>query len=427
MLQKIKHFGAWAELSSVVLDFINPTALPYAASWQLCDWLTPWGGPQAPGCPPMGGMMANATPQWSALRSAATAGADGVCSARSIMYDVPGPGSWSSASGRRRMRLVRRVGSGTSTTGSVAARMPGQAGATGVGCLTTRGKRTMPESRGSRPALPRMAGAAGGLGSREGASRQGRRRVTAANIGLEEVKTTRFSGVNTIIQRSEPDMRAAVRESGRPPAGGEREGFDRSSTLNGEEGNEEEQGAAVLRSPTVFYKKEIRKMYQTKDKHVVRGAHDSGKLNKLSGSYAFGATVVRPAHVKDYYKRMQGSKVGDEVDFGIMLRVIYPNASKADIEAMRAMAAGADLPSRRALLDQLEQARMMFKAWTGTTGGSRDTMTVHHMVDALEALGQEPDDIDKQLCELFGDGKSQRRRGTVTFAQFFEWFSGVKL
>eukprot|EP00873_Tetraselmis_striata_P023148 jgi/Tetstr1/443412/TSEL_031424.t1 len=295
------------------------------------------------------------------------------------------------------------------------------------GFAASRGKRTMPESRGSRPALPRMAGAAGGLGSREGASRQGRRRVTAANIGLEEVKTTRFSGVNTIIQRSEPDMRAAVRESGRPPAGGEREGFDRSSTLNGEEGNEEEQGAAVLRSPTVFYKKEIRKMYQTKDKHVVRGAHDSGKLNKLSGSYAFGATVVRPAHVKDYYKRMQGSKVGDEVDFGIMLRVIYPNASKADIEAMRAMAAGADLPSRRALLDQLEQARMMFKAWTGTTGGSRDTMTVHHMVDALEALGQEPDDIDKQLCELFGDGKSQRRRGTVTFAQFFEWFSGVKL
>jgi len=323
----------------------------------------------------------------------------------------------------------------------------------------------MPESRGSRPALPRMAGAAGGLGSREGACHQGRRRVTAANIGPEEVKTTRFSGVNTIIQRSEPDMRAAVRESGRPPDGGEREGFDRSCTLNGEEGNEEEQGAAVLRSPTVFYKKEIRKMYQTKDKHVVRGAHDSGKLNKLSGSYAFGATVVRPAHVKDYYKvfkdmsrradgklsvfglkqhlketapelakhcgrlfqRMQGSKVGDEVDFGIMLRVIYPNASKADIEAMRAMAAGADLPSRRALLDQLEQARMMFKAWTGTTGGSRDTMTVHHMVDALEALGQEPDDIDKQLCELFGDGKSQRRRGTVTFAQFFEWFSGVKL
>eukprot|EP00873_Tetraselmis_striata_P026591 jgi/Tetstr1/446855/TSEL_034333.t1 len=28
VLQKIKHFGGWAQLSSVVLDYINPTALP---------------------------------------------------------------------------------------------------------------------------------------------------------------------------------------------------------------------------------------------------------------------------------------------------------------------------------------------------------------------------------------------------------------
>eukprot|EP00873_Tetraselmis_striata_P026356 jgi/Tetstr1/446620/TSEL_034144.t1 len=42
VLQKIKHFGGWAQLSSVVLDYINPTALPCAASWQLFGWLTPW-------------------------------------------------------------------------------------------------------------------------------------------------------------------------------------------------------------------------------------------------------------------------------------------------------------------------------------------------------------------------------------------------
>eukprot|EP00873_Tetraselmis_striata_P012638 jgi/Tetstr1/432902/TSEL_002344.t1 len=60
VLQKNKHFGGWAQSSSVVLDNINPTALPCAASWQLFGWLTPWGGPPATGCPPMGGMMANA-------------------------------------------------------------------------------------------------------------------------------------------------------------------------------------------------------------------------------------------------------------------------------------------------------------------------------------------------------------------------------
>eukprot|EP00873_Tetraselmis_striata_P001415 jgi/Tetstr1/421679/TSEL_012618.t1 len=35
LLLKIKHFNEWAHLSSVVLDYINPTALPCAASWQL--------------------------------------------------------------------------------------------------------------------------------------------------------------------------------------------------------------------------------------------------------------------------------------------------------------------------------------------------------------------------------------------------------
>eukprot|EP00873_Tetraselmis_striata_P012177 jgi/Tetstr1/432441/TSEL_021817.t1 len=52
VLQKIKHFGGWAQLSTVVLDNINPTALPCAASWQLFGWLTPWGGPPATCCRP---------------------------------------------------------------------------------------------------------------------------------------------------------------------------------------------------------------------------------------------------------------------------------------------------------------------------------------------------------------------------------------
>eukprot|EP00873_Tetraselmis_striata_P035161 jgi/Tetstr1/455425/TSEL_042257.t1 len=64
VLQKIKHFGGWAQLSGVVLEYINPTALPCAASWQPFGWLTPWGGPPATRCPPMDGMMANAAPQW---------------------------------------------------------------------------------------------------------------------------------------------------------------------------------------------------------------------------------------------------------------------------------------------------------------------------------------------------------------------------
>eukprot|EP00873_Tetraselmis_striata_P006622 jgi/Tetstr1/426886/TSEL_017099.t1 len=40
VLQNIKHFGGWAEVSSVVLNYINPMALPCAASWQLFGWLT---------------------------------------------------------------------------------------------------------------------------------------------------------------------------------------------------------------------------------------------------------------------------------------------------------------------------------------------------------------------------------------------------
>eukprot|EP00873_Tetraselmis_striata_P018173 jgi/Tetstr1/438437/TSEL_026994.t1 len=45
VLQKVEPFGVRAELSSVVLDYINPTALPCAASWQLLGWLTrPLGG-----------------------------------------------------------------------------------------------------------------------------------------------------------------------------------------------------------------------------------------------------------------------------------------------------------------------------------------------------------------------------------------------
>eukprot|EP00873_Tetraselmis_striata_P008205 jgi/Tetstr1/428469/TSEL_018480.t1 len=50
VLQKIKDFGGWAQLFNVVLDYINPTALPCAAaSWQLFGWHTPWGGPPATG------------------------------------------------------------------------------------------------------------------------------------------------------------------------------------------------------------------------------------------------------------------------------------------------------------------------------------------------------------------------------------------
>eukprot|EP00873_Tetraselmis_striata_P001849 jgi/Tetstr1/422113/TSEL_012970.t1 len=47
VLQKVKHFGGWADLSSVVLDYINPSALPRAASWQLFGWLAPWAGARA--------------------------------------------------------------------------------------------------------------------------------------------------------------------------------------------------------------------------------------------------------------------------------------------------------------------------------------------------------------------------------------------
>eukprot|EP00873_Tetraselmis_striata_P003708 jgi/Tetstr1/423972/TSEL_014583.t1 len=46
--KKIKHFGGWAQLSSIVLDYINPTAVPCAASWQLFGWLTPWANMELP-------------------------------------------------------------------------------------------------------------------------------------------------------------------------------------------------------------------------------------------------------------------------------------------------------------------------------------------------------------------------------------------
>eukprot|EP00873_Tetraselmis_striata_P037594 jgi/Tetstr1/457858/TSEL_004260.t1 len=35
VLRKVKNFGGWAQLSRVVLDYINPTELPCAASWKL--------------------------------------------------------------------------------------------------------------------------------------------------------------------------------------------------------------------------------------------------------------------------------------------------------------------------------------------------------------------------------------------------------
>jgi hypothetical protein len=44
MLQKIKHFGGCSTESSVVLDYIDPTALVGRSKWLLFGWLTPWGG-----------------------------------------------------------------------------------------------------------------------------------------------------------------------------------------------------------------------------------------------------------------------------------------------------------------------------------------------------------------------------------------------
>eukprot|EP00873_Tetraselmis_striata_P008724 jgi/Tetstr1/428988/TSEL_018963.t1 len=40
-LPKIKYFGGWAMESSVVLDYIDPTVMPYPAAWHLFGWITP--------------------------------------------------------------------------------------------------------------------------------------------------------------------------------------------------------------------------------------------------------------------------------------------------------------------------------------------------------------------------------------------------
>jgi hypothetical protein len=44
-MQKIKFFGGWARESDLVLDYIDPTVLPYSGAWQLFDLMTPGGAP----------------------------------------------------------------------------------------------------------------------------------------------------------------------------------------------------------------------------------------------------------------------------------------------------------------------------------------------------------------------------------------------
>jgi hypothetical protein len=58
-LQKIKHFGGWATESSVVLDYVDPTALAGRSEWFLFGWLTPCGGQPKTNNPPIGDNMAN--------------------------------------------------------------------------------------------------------------------------------------------------------------------------------------------------------------------------------------------------------------------------------------------------------------------------------------------------------------------------------
>jgi len=58
-LQKIKHFGGWSTESSVVLDYIDPTALAGRSEWFFFGWLTPWGGQPTTNNPPNGDNMAN--------------------------------------------------------------------------------------------------------------------------------------------------------------------------------------------------------------------------------------------------------------------------------------------------------------------------------------------------------------------------------
>jgi hypothetical protein len=43
-MQKIENFGGWATESSVVLDYIDPIAVPTTADWYFFGWRTPWGG-----------------------------------------------------------------------------------------------------------------------------------------------------------------------------------------------------------------------------------------------------------------------------------------------------------------------------------------------------------------------------------------------
>jgi hypothetical protein len=59
-LQKIKYFGGWSTESSVVLDYIDPTAFAGRSDeWFFFGWLTPWGGQPTTNNPPNGDNMAN--------------------------------------------------------------------------------------------------------------------------------------------------------------------------------------------------------------------------------------------------------------------------------------------------------------------------------------------------------------------------------
>jgi hypothetical protein len=44
-MQNIKFFGGWARESDIVLDYIDPTALPCPGAWQFFRWMTPCGAP----------------------------------------------------------------------------------------------------------------------------------------------------------------------------------------------------------------------------------------------------------------------------------------------------------------------------------------------------------------------------------------------
>jgi hypothetical protein len=61
-LQNIKHFGGWSTESSVVQDYIDPTALARRSECFLFGLLTPWGGQPTTNNPPNGDNMANGAP-----------------------------------------------------------------------------------------------------------------------------------------------------------------------------------------------------------------------------------------------------------------------------------------------------------------------------------------------------------------------------